>query len=97
METYIFVLVMFHLYDTDGNGYLDSSVSYQERQFLLNFLIVNVLQEMESIIEQMMSVANYLSWDTIELEPVNLKFNTHYNAVLLPNVFLDFTRYAQRN
>lgn len=56
---------MFHLYDTDGNGYLDSSVSVCAARS-----IMRRAQEVESIIEQMMSVARYLEWDTIELEPV---------------------------
>jgi diacylglycerol kinase (ATP) len=43
--------VVFRLYDSDDNGYLDN-------------------KEMEHIIEQMMSVARYLQWDTIELETV---------------------------
>lgn len=44
-------LVVFHVYDSDDNGYLDN-------------------KEIESIIEQMMNVARYQQWDTIELEPV---------------------------
>ncbi|CAK5088554.1 unnamed protein product [Meloidogyne enterolobii] len=42
---------VFHVYDNDGNGYLDH-------------------KEVESIIEQMMNVARYQQWDTIELEPI---------------------------
>ncbi|KAK0420905.1 hypothetical protein QR680_014957 [Steinernema hermaphroditum] len=42
---------VFHVYDSDGNGYLDN-------------------KEIESIIEQMMNVARYQQWDTIELEPI---------------------------
>ncbi|KAI6188592.1 Diacylglycerol kinase [Aphelenchoides besseyi] len=42
---------VFHVYDSDDNGYLDN-------------------KEMESIIEQMMNVARYQQWDTIELEPI---------------------------
>lgn len=31
------------------------------------------MQEVDCIIEQMMSVARYLDWDTVELEPVEFK------------------------
>uniref|UniRef100_A0A1I7WZ50 Diacylglycerol kinase n=1 Tax=Heterorhabditis bacteriophora TaxID=37862 RepID=A0A1I7WZ50_HETBA len=43
--------VVFHVYDSDGNGFLDKA-------------------EIDSIIEQMMNVARYQQWDTIELEQI---------------------------
>ncbi|CAD6195953.1 unnamed protein product [Caenorhabditis auriculariae] len=43
--------VVFHVYDSDANGFLDKA-------------------EIDGIIEQMMNVARYQQWDTIELEQV---------------------------
>ncbi|KHJ89899.1 EF hand, partial [Oesophagostomum dentatum] len=43
--------VVFHVYDSDANGFLDK-------------------REIDGIIEQMMNVARYQQWDTIELEQV---------------------------
>ena len=46
------VAVMFRMYDTDKNGFLDQ-------------------EEMDSIVDQMMTVAEYMGWETNELRPVS--------------------------
>ena len=65
--------VMFRMYDTDKNGFLDQV-------------------EMDSIIDQMMTVADYMGWETNELRPVSLlqwlqmhatQFQTHLCTYLL--------------
>ena len=50
------ISVMFRMYDTDKNGYLDQ-------------------EEMDSIVDQMMTVAEYMGWETNELRPVSDRRN----------------------
>lgn len=53
---------------------------------------------MESIIEQMMSVAKYLGWDTVELEPVIFVFQKQQTSfVKVCQNVVDIEGHAQRN
>ena len=75
---------MFRLYDSDGNGVLDTNVStaggweggipliHRLISPLINGRLVPRVQEMDCIINQMMNVAEYLGWDVSELKPVSL-------------------------
>ena len=74
---------MFRLYDTDGNGFLDNDVSLLFSPHFLplcrhksNFFYLQ--QEIESIIDQMMTVAEYIGWETDELRPVRPSFVIPY-------------------
>ena len=75
--------VMFRMYDTDKNGFLDQV-------------------EMDSIIDQMMTVADYMGWETNELRPVSLlqwlqmhatQFQTHLCTYLLTYLTLKIQIY----
>lgn len=75
---------MFRLYDTDGNGVLDTNVSkIWEKFFELWFYLKKKMgfdyaQEMDCIVNQMMNVAEYLGWDVSELKPVSFYFLETY-------------------
>ena len=76
--------VMFRLYDSDGNGVLDTNVSIATCAIDDSFDgcvchkkeaydVALVEQEMDCIVNQMMAVAEYLGWDVSELKPVKIK------------------------
>ena len=59
------ISVMFRMYDTDKNGFLDQL-------------------EMDSIIDQMMTVADHMGWETNELRPVTADVSNSLSVLTPP-------------
>jgi len=62
------------LYDEDSNGILDKQVCM--KNIRRNYFI-SIFKETDSIVNQMMNVAEYLGWDVSELRPVKSNQNFH--------------------